>query len=146
DNHLPKLSGLEFLQLLEERDVTVPVILVTLLGDPRTAIEATKRGAFDYVEKKPTDEMVKVLKPLLAKALEFYPQEPSVAVPGAEAPEPSTGQPLIGPSPAMTRVYAQIGRATRIAQPVLIVGEAGTGKDLVARAIHSNGPRPDKQF
>src|SRR5262249_40232097 len=65
DDSLPRVSGLEFLQHLEERGVTVPVILVTSDSDPRTAIEATKRGAFDYVEKRPTDELVKVLKPLL---------------------------------------------------------------------------------
>jgi DNA-binding NtrC family response regulator len=146
DNRLPKLSGLEFLQLLDERGVTVPVILVTDDGGPKTAIEATKRGAFNYVQKLPTDELVKVLKPLLARALEIFTKAPSVAVPGIKAPEAPTGERLIGNSPRMTEVYTQIGRAARIAQPVLIVGEAGTGKDLVARAIHDNGPRRDKLF
>src|SRR5262245_42734567 len=60
DNHLPKMSGLEFLQLLDERGVTVPVILVTLDGDPKTVIDAMNRGAFDYVQKRPTDELLKV--------------------------------------------------------------------------------------
>src|SRR5262249_51370693 len=146
DNYLPKMSGLDFLQLLGERGVTVPVILVTGDSDPGTVFDAINRGAFDYVTKRPTDELLKVLKPLLASALEIYSQGPPVAVPGIEAPQAPNGQQLIGTSPAMTRVYGQIARAARIAQPVLIVGEAGTGKDLVAQAIHAHGPRSDKLF
>jgi DNA-binding NtrC family response regulator len=146
DNHLPKMSGMEFLQLLDERGVTVPVILVTHDSDPRTVIDAIKRGAFDYVQKRATEELVKRLKPLLASALEIFSQGPAVAVPGIEAPGAPNGQQLIGTSPVMTRVYGQIARAARIAQPVLIVGEPGTGKDLVAQAIHAHGPRRDKPF
>jgi DNA-binding NtrC family response regulator len=144
DNHLPKMSGLEFLRLLDERSVTVPVILVTHDSDSRTVIDAINRGAFDYVQKRPTQELLKVLKPLLARALQIFSQGQPVAVPGIEAPPTPNGQQLIGTSPAMIRVYWQIARAARIAQPVLIVGAAGTGKDLVAQAIHANGPRRDK--
>ena len=61
-------------------------------------------------------------------------------------PAASVGLQLIGTCPAMTAVYGQIGQVAKIAQPVLIVGEAGTGKDLVARAIHDLGPRRDKPF
>jgi two-component system nitrogen regulation response regulator GlnG len=146
DNRLPKMSGLEFLQLLDERGVTVPVILVTSADDPKTVIDALNRGAFDYVQKRPTDELLKVLKPLIDRALEIFTQAPPVAVPGIEAPEAPAGQQLIGTSPAMTDVYKKVGRAAKIAQPILIVGDAGTGKDLVARAIHANGPRRDKLF
>jgi two-component system C4-dicarboxylate transport response regulator DctD len=146
DNDLPKMKGLEFLRLLDARGVIVPVILVTGFDDSGTVMDAMNRGAFDYLQKRPMDELVRVLKPLLAQALEIFAQGPSVAVPGIEAPEASTSQQLIGTSPAMTEVYRQIGRAARIAQPVLIVGDAGTGKDLVAQAIHANGSRHDKPF
>jgi DNA-binding NtrC family response regulator len=146
DNHLPKLSGLEFLQLLEERSVTVPVILVTGYSDCKTVYEAINRGAFDYVQKRPPVELLKVLKPLLTRALEIFSQGPPVAVPGIEAPEAPNRRELIGPSREMGEVFKQIARAARIAQPVLILGEAGTGKDLVAEAIHANGPRRDKPF
>jgi DNA-binding NtrC family response regulator len=122
------------------------VILVTHDTDPGTVIDAINRGAFDYLPKRATEELLKVLKPLLASALEIYSQGPPVAVPGIEAPQAPNGQQLIGTSPAMTRVYGQIARTARIAQPVLIVGEAGTGKDLVAQAIHAHSPRSDKPF
>jgi DNA-binding NtrC family response regulator len=144
DNRLPRMSGLEFLRLLDEGSVTVPVILVTDANDSRTVIEAMKRGAFDYVQKKPTQELLKELKPLLARALEICSQAPPVAVPGIAARQAPDGEQLIGTSPAMIRVYAQIARAARIAQPVLIVGGPGTGKDLVAQAIQANGPRHDR--
>jgi two-component system nitrogen regulation response regulator GlnG len=146
DNHLPKMTGLEFLQRLEERGVAVPVILVTGDGDPKTVIGAINRGAFDYVQKRPTEELLKVLKPLISRALEIFAQGPPVAVPGMGTPETPAAPQLIGTCPAMTQVYGQIARAARIAQPVLIVGDAGTGKDLVARAIHDLGPRGDRPF
>jgi DNA-binding NtrC family response regulator len=147
DHHLPKMKGLEFLELLEKRSVTVPVILVTDDSDLKTVIDAINRGAFDYVQKRPTDELLKVLKPLLARALEIFSPGPPIAVSGSEAPEEdSTGPQLICPCPEMAKVRGQTARAAGIAQPVLILGEAGTGKDLVARAIHANGPRSDKPF
>jgi two-component system nitrogen regulation response regulator GlnG len=146
DNHLPKMTGLEFLQRLEERGVTVPVILVTGDGDPKTVMGAINGGAFDYVQKRPTEELLKVLKPLIARALEIFAQGPPVAVPGMGKPETAAGPQLIGTCPAMTEVYGQIARAAKIAQPVLIVGEPGAGKDLVARAIHDLGPRSEKPF
>jgi DNA-binding NtrC family response regulator len=145
DNQLPKMPGLEFLRKLEERGVTVPVILVTGDGDPRTIIDAINRGAFDYVQKRETAELLKVLKPLIRRALEIGPGPP-VSVPGIETPAAAAGLQLIGSCAVMTPVYRQIARVARIAQPVLIVGEAGTGKDLVARAIHNYGPRRDKPF
>src|SRR5262249_34090354 len=81
------------------------------------------------------------------EALAIWPQQPPVALP------PETGKVEILPGPqlvgncrAMRAVYQQIGQSAPIAQPVLIVGEAGTGKDLVARAIHDHGPRQAKPF
>jgi DNA-binding NtrC family response regulator len=147
DNHLPKMSGLEFLQLLEERGVTVPVILVTYDSDLKTTIDALDRGAFDYVQKRPMEELLRELRPLLARALEIFSQGPPIAVSGSVTPDqPCTCPQLICPSPEMATVRRQIAKATKKAQPVLILGEAGTGKDLVARAIWANGSRRDKPF
>lgn len=138
DNFLPKMKGIEFLELLERRGVTAPVILVTGDGDPKTIIEAMNRGAFDYVEKRPTAELVAELKPKIALALEIWP--PSGAAP-ALAEGPTTGK-----SRAMCEVYKQIGQAARIVQTVLVVGEPGAGKDHVARMIHDQGPRRKSPF
>jgi two-component system nitrogen regulation response regulator GlnG len=145
DNYLPgsEMSGLEFLEERQKRGITVPVILMSGYGGFNTVIAAKKMGAFDYVQKGSMDELLKELKQLLARIPELV---PPVGVPGIEAPEAPAGQQLIGNSPAMTCVYKNVGGAAKIAQPVLIVGEAGTGKDLVARAIHANGPRRDKLF
>jgi DNA-binding NtrC family response regulator len=145
DNYLQgsEMSGLEFLQRRQERDITVPVILVTGYGDLKTVIDAKKWGAFDYVQKGPMDELLKELKHLLAKIPE---QVPPVGVPGIPAPEAPNRRELIGTSPKMTEVGKQLWEVAQIGQSVLIVGEAGTGKDLVAWAIHANGQRRDKPF
>jgi DNA-binding NtrC family response regulator len=145
DNHLPgsEMSGLEFLEERQKRGITVPVILMSGYGGFNTVIAAKKWGAFDYVQKRSMDELLKELKQLLAKVPELV---PPVGVPGIEAPEAPNRRELIGTSPEMIRVFWQIAQAAPIGQPVLIVGEAGTGKDLVAWAIHANGPRRDKPF
>jgi DNA-binding NtrC family response regulator len=136
------MSGLVFLQRLKERGITVPVILVTGYGDIKTVIDAKKWGAY-YVQKGPMNELLKELKQLLAKVPE---QVPPVGVPGIPAPEAPDRRELIGTSPKMTGVFTQIWEAAQIGQPVLIVGEAGTGKDLVAWAIHAYGLGRDKRF
>jgi two-component system nitrogen regulation response regulator GlnG len=153
DNHMPKMNGLEFLRRIKERGVSVPVILITGYGDPDTIIEAIRQGAFGYVEKNSIDAMMQELKPKLARALEIYGQaEAPVPIPtdesegadGAMSRRPVAK--LIGGCPAMQRVYEQIGRVAESDQPVLILGEVGTGKDLVARAIHDNGSRRGRPF
>ena len=147
DNGLPKVSGIEFLERLEEREVSVPVIVISHAGDPQLIIAAKKRGAFAYVQKQQIEEMVKELKPLICEALEIWPQQPPVALPPETGKvEVLPGPQLVGNSRAMRAVYQRIGQSALIAQPVLIVGEAGTGKDLVARAIHDHGPRQAKPF
>jgi DNA-binding NtrC family response regulator len=153
DNHMPKMNGLEFLRKVKERGVSVPVILITGYGDPDTIIEAIRQGAFGYVEKKPIDAMMQELKPKLARALEIFGQaEAPVPIPSNEpegADGPTSRRPvpkLIGGCSALQRVYEQIGRVAESDQPVLILGEVGTGKDLVARAIHDNGRRRGKPF
>ncbi|MBY0522278.1 MAG: sigma-54 dependent transcriptional regulator [Gemmataceae bacterium] len=146
DNFLPKLSGIEFLKKLEERGIKVPVVLVTGDGDPKTIIEAMNRGAFAYVQKQPTEELVRELKPLIDEALDIWSQEPPIAIPGDAPPDTLAEPQLVGKTRAMQEVYKGIGRVAKITQPVMILGEAGTGKDLVARAIHDHGPRQGKPF
>jgi DNA-binding NtrC family response regulator len=147
DNGLPKVSGIEFLEQLEERRVSVPVIVVSYADDPQLIIAAKKRGAFAYVQKQQTDDMLKELRPLISEALVIWPQQPPVALPPETGKvEVLPGPQLVGNCRAMRAVYQQIGQSAPIAQPVLIVGEAGTGKDLVARAIHDHGPRQAKPF
>lgn len=142
DNRLPRLSGIEFLAALEQEEISVPVILMT--GDPTsdTAIQAMNLGAFDYVVKPlDLDELAGELETLIAKAESIVrlTREP-VRMPGDQAGD-GDGPALLGNSRPMQDVYKLIGKVARSSVPVLIVGETGTGKELVARAIHNNSSR-----
>ena len=141
------MSGIDFLEALKERGVHVPVILMTGHSTCDTAIQAMNLGAFDYV-LKPGDfqSLFRKLQPLIAEVLAITRPAKDVRVP-AEAPAgPPSGPTLIGQSPKMIEVYKLIGRFAHSDDAVLILGETGTGKELVARAIHTNSPRKARPF
>jgi two-component system nitrogen regulation response regulator GlnG len=146
DNKLPGISGIEFLAALEQRDIRIPVILMT--GDPtsETAIQAMNLGAFDYVVKPlELDDFIDELEPLIARAETIVRlTKEHVRLPGDTAP--GDGPQLLGNSRPMQDVYKLIGKVAGSNVPVLIVGETGTGKELVARAIHSNSPCRNRPF
>jgi DNA-binding NtrC family response regulator len=145
DVRLPGMSGLDLLRRIRESDPAIPVIMLTAYGSIEGAVEAVKLGAFDYV-KKPVDlEELKLLADrarenrLLRQELSYYRSRATRDV-GFEG--------LVGASPA---IRAVLERARQIAAldetpPVLITGETGTGKGLLARAIHSSGLRAMKPF
>lgn len=144
DNKMPGMSGIEFLQALQTRAVGAPVILMTGYSTFDTAIEAMDLGAFDYVIK-PDDYqgLLRELGPVIAKALEITRPVADVQV-VAEAPPAADGPVLVGKS--MVEVGKLIGKFARSDDPVLILGETGTGKELVARAFHTKSPRRNKPF
>ena len=147
DNKMPGMSGIEFLEALQKRAVVTPVILMTGHSTYDTAIQAMNLGAFDYVIK-PDDfqSLVRDLAPLIRLAMEITQTAKEVQV-SADAPvHPMTGLILVGKSKSMIDVYKLIGRFARSDDPILILGETGTGKELVARAIHTNSPRKSKPF
>jgi two-component system, NtrC family, response regulator AtoC len=136
DIRLKDGDGLVFLEALRADRPTLPVIMATAFGDSARAIRAMQLGAFEYLTK-PFD-----LDALLATVSR------AVATP-VVAPAPSDDEPsapLIGSSPRMLDVWKLIGRAAASAVPVLITGETGVGKELVARAIHDHGPRRGEPF
>lgn len=148
DNKMPGMSGIDFLTALQEREIGIPVILMTGHATADTTIQAVNLGAFDYVIK-PVDfsELFDELQPLISKALAIdWRPKVLVQLPGEAAPADTSGPLMLGKSKIIQEVYKLIGRVAKSNVPVLIQGETGTGKELVARAIHTNSPRKHKPF
>lgn len=141
DLRLPGLGGLELVRQLHETQPRLPVVLMTAHGTIETAIEATKLGAYDYLQKP--FEMPALIS-LLHRAVEAgrLMREP-VALPNAPV-ESRTA--LVGTSRAMQDVCKEIGRVAAKPVAVLIRGETGTGKELIARALYQHSPRAKAPF
>jgi len=142
DIKLPGISGLDALVAIRESHPLLPVIVMTAFSSTRHTIEAMKLGAYEYFIKPP--EMPK-MRQSIDQALADAEQRQATTRSGAFA-VPSTERAdetdnLIGSSPPMQEVYKLIGRVAETDVTVLITGESGTGKDLVARAIWRYGPR-----
>ncbi|MBW2605262.1 MAG: sigma-54-dependent Fis family transcriptional regulator [Deltaproteobacteria bacterium] len=142
DMCLPGMNGFETFRAIHEIEPKLPVIIMTAFGTTKTAIEATKMGAFDYI-LKPFDipEMLVVIKQAL-EASRFM-RSPVDMDP---MPEKSFRDAIIGRSRPMQEVYKTIGRVSETEATVLIRGESGTGKELVARAIYQHCTRADRPF
>ena len=136
------LSGLDLLRAFKESDPEVEVVLISAFGTLETALEAVKAGAFDYVSK-PVDigQVREVVARALARRARAGETRPVAFPTGRTAPDG-----LVGRSGAMLGVYKQIALACASDAPVLVTGETGTGKELVARAIHRHGPRSARPF
>jgi two-component system nitrogen regulation response regulator GlnG len=140
---LPDQSGLEVYGKIRGMGVTNPVIFVTRARTSDTAIEAMKRGAYDYLFK-PLDP--DHLRKAGNEALEVARRMRAPATVAEPRPDPDATGAILGQSPAMREVYKAIGRVAAQDVPVLITGESGTGKELVARAIYQHGRRADAPF
>jgi two-component system nitrogen regulation response regulator GlnG len=143
DHVLPDEDGLTLLDRIHAIDRHLVVLFVTAMGTSATTIEAMKRGAFDFLAK-PLD--LNVLEQQVSRALE---SRRLMMTPVELAPQGEDFRPaetLVGNSPDMREVYKSIGRAAAQDLPVLIIGERGTGKELVARLIQENGPRALRPF
>src|SRR3954469_24102716 len=145
DVRLPGMSGIELLRRVREFDPAIPVIIMTAYGTIEGAVEAVKLGAFDYM-KKPVD--LEELKLLADRAREtaLMKQELSYYRRRAASELPMAG--VLGNSPALRAVMEQVRQVAALDEtpPVLITGETGTGKGLVARTLHTAGPRAGKPF
>ncbi|MCY1346007.1 Transcriptional regulatory protein ZraR [compost metagenome] len=134
DMRLPDGTGLELVQHIQQRHPQVPVAMITAFGSLDTAVNALKAGAFDFVTK-PVD--LGRLRELVGTALRLRSPD------AAEAPIDNR---LLGDSPPMRVMRNQIAKLARSQAPVYISGESGSGKELVARLIHEQGPRADRPF
>jgi DNA-binding NtrC family response regulator len=133
-----QLSGLDVLRAFKAANPTGQVLLISGFGTLETAIDAVRAGAFDYVSK-PFN--ISEVKATVERALQQS-AVPASTRPPREVPPPG----LLGRTAPMLAVYKQIAHAADSTVPVLIIGESGTGKELVARAIHSHGPRTARPF
>jgi DNA-binding NtrC family response regulator len=134
DVNLASESGLDYLPTLVSRRLPPVVIIVTAHGSERMAVEAIKKGAYDYLSK-PFD--VDELRILVRNAIETYHLRSENEQLRNELAGTETFGQLIGSSPAMARVYSLVEKVAQTDASVLITGESGTGKEMVAREIHS---------
>lgn len=141
DLKMPGLNGVDLVSRLRALDADVPVILLTAHGTVATAVEAMKQGAFDYV-LKPFD--VQAIEALIRNALELRRYRTENRLLREQAGNAPAFENLIGVSPPMQAIFGLVRQVAPARSAVLITGETGTGKELVARAIHSLSPRRDK--
>jgi nitrogen regulation protein NR(I) len=140
DLRLPGLGGLDLVRQLHEAQPRLPVVMMTAHGTIETAIETTKLGAYDYLQKP--FEMEELLA-LLRKATEAG---RLMREPVAAADASATRTALVGQSRAMQEIWKDIGRIAARPVTVLIRGETGTGKELIARAIYQHSDRAKAAF
>lgn len=140
DLKLPGIEGLDLVRQLHQAKPKLPIILITAHGTTETAIEATKWGAFDYVPK-PFE--VEELLDLIAKAIE---SSRLMSEPVEMGDAASVRTAIVGKSRAMQAIYKEIGRIAATPVTVLIRGDTGTGKELIARAIYQHSDRSGAPF
>ena len=137
DIRMPQGSGLEFLQVIKEKYAHIPVIIMTAYSDLESAVAAFQGGAFEYLAKPfDVDQAIDIIHRAIDESLKQTQQEVSF--------ENSTE--MIGHAASMQEVFRAIGRLSRSHATVLLNGESGSGKELVASALHKHSPRANKPF
>ena len=137
DIRMPNGSGLDFLAEIKQKYPDIPVIIMTAYSDLESAVAAFQGGAFEYLAKPfDVDQAIDVIK----RAVDESMRQAVDNIVLEETPE------IIGQAPAMQEVFRAIGRLSRSHATVLINGESGSGKELVASALHKHSPRADKPF
>ncbi len=143
DYRMPGMSGLELLGRIRAEFPLLPVIMITAFGSIGNAVEAIKAGAFDYISKPiDFDQLVIAVR----RAMEHHQLLEEVQSLRSMLDRKFGFEAIIGRSKPLLRVLEQAARAAQSRATVLIRGETGTGKELLARAIHANSPRRGKPF
>lgn len=138
DIRMPHMDGMQLLNEVQQRFPNLPIIIMTAHSDLDSAVNAFKGGAFEYLPKPfDIDEAIGLIQRALNQARENARQQNMDSQPTTE---------IIGEAPAMQEVFRAIGRLSRSSISVLINGQSGTGKELVARALHRHSPRAKEAF
>ncbi len=135
DMRLPDGNGIELVEYIQKNAPETPVAMITAHGNMESAIQALKAGAFDFVSK-PVD--LPMLRNLVGSAMKLSEKRPAAGARSAIQ--------LLGESLPMQTIRASIVKLARSQAPIYISGESGSGKELVARLIHEQGPRADRPF
>jgi DNA-binding NtrC family response regulator len=143
DMNLPDKSGIEVLPEIKENHPQTEVIIITAFGTIKSAVEATKLGAYDYLEK-PVDNEELLL--VISRALEVKKLLKEVQELKSELTERYRFSNIIGTSSKMNSIFQMMKKIAKVDGTVLVTGESGSGKELVARAIHFNSPRKKESF
>jgi len=138
DMKLPDGNGIELVREIQARYPHIPVAVITAHGSTETAITALKSGAFDFVSK-PVD--IYKLREMVNTALKL-----EHVIPDKQVTQTDSPLRLVGESQQINTLKKQIAKLARSQAPVFISGESGSGKELVARSIHAQGPRREKEF
>jgi DNA-binding NtrC family response regulator len=143
DLHMPGIGGLDVLRATRELGVSTRIALMTGYASIDSAVEAVKLGAEDYLQK-PLD--LPRVRDLMRGVRHQFENRESVLESDAALAERLEFAGMIGRAPVMLELFDKIRRLAPYARSVLITGETGTGKELVARALHAHGPRADRRF
>jgi two-component system response regulator HydG len=141
DVDMPRMTGMEALKIIKEHDPSIIVLILTAYANIDDAVRAVKEGAFNYVSKPVKSED---LVAMVDRAINAFSLISQASVSFAMQTEP--GREIIGYTSQMKKVFNVIMRLSKVDTPVLIRGASGTGKELVARAIHSNSSFKDGKF
>src|SRR5207245_2526919 len=142
DIYLGDDSGLHLLERMKCVNADAEVVIMTAHGSMETAVHAVHNGAFDYISKPfVVDEMLRILHRIEEK----FQLSRSKTV-GPELAENLPKTEIIGATPKMVDIYKKVAKTARIEAPVLVIGESGSGKELIARALHENSARTKAPF
>ena len=136
DIHMPGKSGLEMLAEIKKSYPKLPIIIMTAYSDLNSAVASFQGGAFEYLPK-PFD---------IDKAIELVRRATEESEEEEQTPAEETASEIIGKAPAMQEVFRAIGRLSQSKATVLLTGESGAGKEVVARALHKHSPRSSAPF
>jgi two-component system nitrogen regulation response regulator NtrX len=140
DIKMPQMDGLEVLKKIKERDGSPPVVILSGHGTVKTAVEAVKLGAFDFIEKPPESDRILIAARNALGQKKLSDENRRLRLSFDERYR------MVGRSGSLERVWDAVRRAAPTNATVLITGESGVGKELVARAIHRNSLRKDEPF
>lgn len=143
DVRMPKIDGITLLKKIKELSPATSVIVITAYGSIDDAVKAMKMGASDYLTKPIIPDQIKITIQKISQYQNLLRENQYLKW---EVNSFYSGSELVGKSSAMKEVYSMIAKAAPVKSTVLIYGETGTGKELVARAIHYTGPRKKRPF